>query len=432
MLKHSAILIMIACLLASGCQTEPAPPVEGLKAFVGARFIDGTGKPPIEDAVLVVRDGRIEAAGPSDTVKIPEGAERIDATGKTIMPGIINSHGHVGGTLGLESGHYSEENVMRQLQLNARYGVTTVVSLGDDEEAAFRLRDSQDHPSLERARIFAAGAVIIAETPDEARKKVDEVLALNPDFIKFRVDDNLGTTKKMPPEVYEAIIDQAHQSNVRAAAHVFYLDDAKSLVRSGLDYLAHSVRDEDVDEELIDLMKERNVCLCPTLTREVSTFVYENVPEFFEDPFFLKEADPEVLAQLEDPERQKKIKESRSAQLYKEALDVASRNVKLLVDGGAKVAFGTDSGPPARFQGFFEHLELELMVEAGLTPMQALVSATRDAARCTNLAELGTLEAGKWADFIVLERDPLEDIRNTRSIESVWIAGNRVPESDTR
>ena len=432
MLKHFAFLMILTSLLLTGCRTEPPPPVEGLKAFVGARLIDGTGKAPIEDAVLVVRDGRIEAAGPSDIVKIPEGSESIDATGKTIIPGIINSHGHVGGTLGLEAGHYSEENVSRQLRLNARYGVTTVVSLGDDEEAAFRLRDRQDNPSLDRARIYAAGTVITAETPDEARKKVDEVLALNPDFIKFRVDDNLGTTKKMPPEVYEAIIDQAHQSNVRAAAHVFYLEDAKSLLRSGLDYLAHSVRDEDVDEELIGLMKEKNVCLCPTLTRELSAFVYEDVPEFFEDPFFRKEADPEVLAQLENPERRKEVQESPSAQLYKQALDEASRNVKLLVDGGATVAFGTDSGPPARFQGFFEHLELELMVEAGLTPMQALVSATGGAARCLNLSELGTLEPGKWADFIVLERNPLEDIKNTRSLESVWIAGNRVPESGNR
>jgi imidazolonepropionase-like amidohydrolase len=432
MLNHCAFSAFLTSLLLVGCQTEPTPPVEGLKAFVGARVIDGTGKAPIDNAVLIVRDGRIEAVGSSDTVKIPEGAERIETTGKTIIPGLINSHGHVGGTLGLESGHYSEENVLRQLQLNARYGVTTVVSLGDDEAAAFRLRDHQDTTSLERARIYAAGAVITAETPDEARKKVDENLTLNPDFIKFRVDDNLGTTTKMSPEVYEAIIDQAHKSNVRAAAHVFYLEDAKSLVRAGLDYLAHSVRDEDVDPELIALMKENNVCLCPTLTREVSTYVYEDVPAFFEDPFFLKEAEPEILAQLEDPERQKQIRESRSAQLYKQALDVASRNVKLIVDGGARVAFGTDSGPPARFQGFFEHLELELMVEAGLTPMQTLVSATGNAARCLELSELGTLETGKWADFIVLERNPLEDIKNTRTIESVWISGNRVPGSGPR
>jgi imidazolonepropionase-like amidohydrolase len=429
MWKYSAIvMIWIASSHLVGCQTQPTPPVEGLKAFVGARLIDGTGSAPIEDAVLVVKDGRVIAAGPSDSVMIPEGAERIDVVGKTIMPGLINSHGHVGGTRGLESGHYSEENVSKQLRLNARYGVTTVVSLGDDEEAAFRLRDRQDTPSLDRARIYAAGAVITAETPDQARKKVDENLASNPDFIKFRVDDNLGTTEKMSPHIYEAIIDQAHQNNVRAAAHVFYLADAKSLLRSGVDYLAHSVRDEDVDEELIDLMKGRNVCLCPTLTREVSAFIYQDVPEFFEDPFFLKEADPKVLAQLEDPEYRKNVRESRSAQLYRQALEVASRNVKLLVDGGATLAFGTDSGPPARFQGFFEHLELELMVEAGLTPMQTLVSATRDAARCLNLPEVGTLETGKWADLIVLEGNPLEDIKNTRSIESVWISGNRIPE----
>jgi imidazolonepropionase-like amidohydrolase len=183
-----------------------------------------------------------------------------------------------------------------------------------------------------------------------------------------------------------------------------------------------------VDDELVNLLMERDVCYSPTLTREVSTFIYESVPEFFDDPFFLREADPQVLEQLQDPDRQLSVRNSESAQAYKRALQVASRNVKMLADGGVKIAMGTDTGPPARFQGYFEHMELALMAEAGLSPMQIIKSATGDAAACLGLTDLGTLEAGKWADFVVLGEDPLTDIRNTKSLESVWIAGNRVPE----
>jgi imidazolonepropionase-like amidohydrolase len=156
--------------------------------------------------------------------------------------------------------------------------------------------------------------------------------------------------------------------------------------------------------------------------------VYEEVPDFFDDPFFLKEADSTVLEQLKDPERQERIKESQSAQTYKKALDTALVNLKILADQGVTIAFGTDSGPPARFQGYFEHLEMALMAQAGLTPMQILVSATGDAADCMGLEDLGTLETGKWADFVVLGGNPLDDITHTHRIESVWIAGNRVPD----
>ena len=211
------------------------------------------------------------------------------------------------------------------------------------------------------------------------------------------------------------------------AAHLFYLDDAKALVKAGVDFLAHSIRDVDVDQELINLMVEQNICLTPTLLREVSTFVYESRPNFFDDPFFLQHVDPAVLTQLEDPERQVQVQNSSSAQQYKAALDIAMRNVKALADGGVRIAFGTDTGPVGRFQGYFEQLELERMVDAGLTAEQVLVTATRDAAACMQTEDVGTLEAGKWADLLVLSADPLDDILNTRAIESVWIAGNQIP-----
>jgi imidazolonepropionase-like amidohydrolase len=401
-----------------------------VKAFIGARIIDGTGKAVIERGTIVVQDGRIRQVGALDRVAIPSGAERIDAKGKTIVPGLINTHGHVGGTQGLRSGpeYYNEEILLHQLGLYARYGVTTVFSLGGDAEQGFRLRDAQETPALAMARLYVAGPVITGKTPEEAKKMVDTVAALKPDFIKIRVDDNLGTTAKMPPAVYRAVIERAHEKKLPVASHMFYLDDARGLLEAGTDFLAHSIRDREVDAETIALLKKRDICVCPTLTREVSTFAYEARPAFFDDAFFLKEADKQVLDQLLEPKRQETMRASTAAQRYKVALEMASRNLKKLSDAGVRISFGTDSGPPARFQGYFEHMELELMAKAGLTPMQILKSATGDAARCMRVAgKIGTLERGAWADLIVLEKNPLDDIRNLRSIESVWIAGNRVP-----
>jgi imidazolonepropionase-like amidohydrolase len=247
------------------------------------------------------------------------------------------------------------------------------------------------------------------------------------DFIKIRVDDNLGTTPKMTPEVYQAVIERAHEKGLKVASHLFYLDDAKGLLEAGTDFIAHSVRDVPVDDELIAMMKENNVCYCPTLTREVSAFVYEGVPDFFEDPFFLEEADPAVLEQLKEAERMEAMKTSPQAQAYKKALERANTNLKTVADGGGTIAFGTDTGPAARFQGYFEHMEMTMMADAGLSPKQILMSATGDAARCLGFEEIGTLEPGRWADFVVLDEDPLADIEKMRTIDSVWIAGNRVP-----
>ncbi len=413
---------LFTALLSVGCGAD-----QGVTAFVGARIVDGTGAAPIENGVILVRAGRIVAVGPAGSIDLPADGLQIDVSGKTIIPGLINTHGHVGDVVGMQTGQYSEENVLRQLALNARYGVTTVNSLGGDQEPGLRVRNAQNVPTLNRSRLYLAGTVVTGDTPDEALAMVDENAAMGVDFIKIRVDDNLGTSTKMTPAVYQAVIDRAHEHGLRVASHLYYLDDAKSLLNAGTNFVAHSVRDQAVDEALIDLLVEKDVCYSPTLTREVSTFVYEDEPSFFADPFFLAEADPAVLEQLRDPERQEGVRNSRSAQAYKGALEVAMHNLRPLVDGGATIAFGTDAGPRARFQGYFEHMELTLMAEAGLTPMEILVSATGNAAACLGLEDVGTLEAGKWADFVVLTDNPLDDINNSRTIESVWIAGNRVP-----
>jgi imidazolonepropionase-like amidohydrolase len=227
--------------------------------------------------------------------------------------------------------------------------------------------------------------------------------------------------------VFRAVIEEAHKRGLRVAVHMYYLNDAKALLDAGVDILVHSVRDADVDNEFIAKLKARNVCLAPTLMREVSTFVYESTPPFFADPLFLKHADAEQLAKLKDPAQQEAVRKSASAQTYKVALETASRNLKKLQDAGVTIAMGTDTGPAGRFQGYFELMELELMVKAGLTPRQTLTAATRNAARCHAAdKDLGTLEAGKWADFIALDADPLADIANAKKISAVYVAGNRV------
>src|SRR5215475_1307064 len=399
----------------------------GVKAFVGARLIDGSGKPAVENAALIARDGRVEAVGPASEVKTPAGAQTINLAGKFIIPGLISTHVHVSDVQGLRPPAYTEENTLRQLGVFARYGVTTVLSLGGEKDPAFKARDAQNTPALDRTRIYLAGDVITGATPQEARRMVARVAATKPDIIKIRVDDNLGATPKMSPEVYRAVIDEAHQRGLRVAVHIFYLEDAKDLLRAGADFIAHSVRDKEIDGEFVSLMKKRDVPYCPTLTRDLSAFVYESTPPFFSDPIFLREADRDVVAQLQEPRRQEAVRKSATAQRYKEALAVAMRNLKKAADAGLLVVMGTDSGAFAnRFQGYFEHLEMEMMAEAGLTPAQILRAATGDAARALRIPEIGAITKGAWADFVVLERDPLKDIRNTRGAASVWIAGNQV------
>ena len=347
------------------------------------------------------------------------------------MPGLINAHGHVAATQGLRSApeFYTRDNLVRQLQTYARYGVTTVYSLGDDQAAGFALRDEQASGQLDRARLFVAGAVINGATAEEARAMTDRVADGRPDILKIRVDDNLGTSRKMPEPAWRAALTRAHERQLRMAGHVVYLSDAKALAEAGADFIGHSVRDVPVDAAFASTLKSRDVCYCPTLTREVSTFIYESTPPWVNDPFFTRSVSADIVKQLSDPGRQAQTRASpayKLGQQYKAGLEVAKKNLKALADQGVRIAMGTDSGPPARFQGFFEHLEMEMMVESGLTPMQVIVSATGDAARCHRNTDLGVMAAGKLADLLVLGANPAENIRNLRQIEQVWIGGRQV------
>ncbi len=414
-------------LVLAGCGSEP-PPLPGVTAFTGATLWDGTGSAAVENAVLVVDHGRIAAAGAAGDVEIPAGAQVEDLSGKTVVPGFVNAHAHASDVVGLETGHYSRENLIRQLGLYARYGITSVASLGGDGPEAAQLRDEQDE-NLDRARIWIAGEVIASGTPEEAAESVARSLALPADFLKMRVDTNLGANERVSSETIERVMELGQEAGKRVTTHIFYLDDAKEVLRAGSGLIAHSVRDQPVDEEFLELMKEKDVCYVPTLVREISTYVYSEVPEFFDDPFFLKDADPAVLEQLKDPERMARVAESPSAQGYREHYPTAMANAKAVADAGVKIAFGTDTGPAGRFQGYFEHIETGEMSEAGLTAEQILLSATGDAARCLGIEGVGTLTAGNWADFIVLDEDPLADIAALRSIDRVVVAGNTVPGS---
>ncbi len=416
---------LLLILLFAGCKS-PEPMSEPYTAFTGATIIDGSGSEPIQSGVLLIQNGRVIAIGTKENVAIPEHTTIKDVSGKTIIPGLINGHGHVGDVKGIEGGHYSRENIIDNLSVYARYGITTVVSLGGDKKDAETVRAVNDTASTQRARLFIAGEVINGKTPAEAVAVVDSNHVMGVDFMKIRVDDNLGTTPKMPEDVYRAVISRSHELGYKIATHMYYLDDARKLLDAGTDMLAHSVRDLPVDDAFIQLIKEKKVCYCPTLTRELSTFVYGDTADFFSDPFFTRECDSLTIQPLKDPARQLQMSSSVSAKTYKQQLPTAMANLKTLCDQGVPIVFGTDSGIPTRFMGYFEHLEMGMMADAGLTPMQIIVSATKNAAEYLGLKDLGTLSPGHRADFIILDDDPLADIRNVRKISGVFISGDEV------
>jgi len=295
-----------------------------------------------------------------------------------------------------------------------------VNSLGDGE-AVIAVRDAAS-PTDARARLLAAGAVI-GGNASAARAAAIANAEAGVDWLKLRVDDNLGTGAKMSWDAVQAVLDVGEERGLPVATHLFYLEDAKRLLEMGTGMVAHSVRDTDVDDEFIAALIDSGVCYVPTLTREMSTFVYAERPGFFDNDFFTDLANVSEVARVSEPGFMEAMRQSPAAAGYRIALGQALRNLKILVDAGAPVTFGTDAGPAARFPGFFEHLELSLMVSAGLSPEQALLAATSRAAACLGLDDVGTLEVGKWADFIVLGASPLNDIGNTQTLEQVYVAG---------
>jgi len=414
-------------------------------ALVGGRVIDGTGRPPIENGVVLIVGAKIQAVGIKDAVKIPPDARKVDVSGKTLMPTLVDLHTHLGQTInGLDPAPdaYSESNIRAQLARLLAYGIGTVGIMGTDRDLIYTLREEQQAGIFPGARFFTAGRGFGAKggapggagaawdvyrpaTPEEARAEVRELATHHPSYVKIWVDDSYGRAPKMPPEVYRAIIDEAHRNQLRVLAHVYYLADAKSLLAAGVDGLAHSVRDEPVDDELIRALKARNVIYLATLVRDESTFAYAGPPAWLGDAFFQAGLLPGVLEKLESPAFRQHAAADRDLARNRASLAMAEKNLKALYLAGVRVGFGTDAGMPGRFLGYFEHRELQLMVEAGLTPRQAIGCATRNAAGFLG-PDFGTLRSGSRADILVLNANPLDDIRNSEKIAAVWQAGKLV------
>ena len=395
---------VLAAILVAGC----AGPETGGEAtvFEGARLIVGDGSAAIEDAVFVVEGDRITQAGQRADVEIPESAIRVDLSGKTVMPTLVNTHVHLAST---------RAERIDQLQHMAYYGAGLAVSLGlDDGDVAFEMRDEV---IADGARSRTAGRGITApeegrtEVPiwitseAEARTAVQELAANQVDLIKIWVDTRNDQFVKLTPALYGAVIDEAHSEGLRVTAHIFNLEDAKGLLRAGIDAFAHGIRDRDIDDELVALWSERpNVVLVPNLPN----------PGVAGDLSWLSGTVPAA-----DLQRMQEAQRDRPA--AQESFGIQARNLARLSQAGITVAFGTDGSTP-----WAVHQEMEDMVRSGMTPAQVIVAATRNSAELMQMTDIGTVEVGKSADFIVLDANPLDDITNTRRISEVYLRGTAV------
>lgn len=434
-----------ASILAVGAGFLAASAVQAETTVLrGFTLIDGTGGPAKPGMAMVIDAGRIRWLGRAGVVPKTKGATLIDLTGKYVMPGLIDLHVHLGTVRDLDqqAAYFTQENIEKDLRTYASYGVTTVQSMGTDGDAIFALRDAQRAGRPIMARVYTAGQGLVFKggyggvpginhpisTADEARKEVDAQVAKHVDFIKLWLDDELHSMPKMPPELTKAIIDEGHARKMRVLAHVFYLEDAKRLVAQGIDGFVHSVRDQPIDDELIAAMKAHGTWqVAPTLSREEAVHAFGAPNPLTRDPFFRQSIGSAAIAGLESPQREKTVSSNPNWSRLPDFDRMAKINFMTEVRAGIPYGFGTDAGPPGRVPGYSEHWELAGLVEAGLTPSQAIAAATGHAAKWLRNPDIGIIAQGKWADLVVLSADPLKDIRNTRQIAGVYIAGNKVP-----
>jgi imidazolonepropionase-like amidohydrolase/streptogramin lyase len=407
--------------------------------FEGARLIAGDGRAPIENAAFVVENGRFTEIGAKGSVRAPAGARRVDLTGKTVMPALVDAHVHLGYRKGLTftSDNYTRDNVLDELDRFSYYGVAAVLEAGTGRGLLpFQIRE-QAHAG---ARYLTAGRGLAmpnagpglpmrdapygVTTEAEARHDVQELAADRPDLIKIWVDDRNGTVEKLKPNLYRAIIDEAHKHGIRVMAHISALDDAKDLLRAGVDGFGHVVRDKEIDQELIAMLRERpNVFFVETLWGERNA-IYGKKPAWLDEPLPRGTLSEAEIAQLGDGFS---TGPSESAQRL-------LRNVAALNRAGVRLGLGTDTGgvTGGGYFGLASLIELELMVKAGLSASQAIVAATRTSAGILGLDALGTIAKGKSAAFLVLDANPLDDIANTRKISAVYLDGAAVDRAALR
>jgi imidazolonepropionase-like amidohydrolase len=443
--KFSARLCTI--VLAASALTAGSATAQTI-ALTGVHLIDGRGGPPVDDATVVIANGRIVAAG---KVAVPAGAERRDYRGRTVMPGLVSDHSHVGQVSGTETGakNYTRANIVAQLAQYRRYGVTTVTALGNNGPAFVGIRADAHAGRIGGADLFGVmqgigvpnGAppqamlkvgpdqLFRPSTPDEARKAVAIMAAEKTDLVKLWLDDFGGSVPvKMSPAIYRAVIAEAHARGLRVAAHIHDLADAEAIVAAGADIIAHGIRDTPVPPAFVATLKAKGIWYIPTLQLDEATFAWADRAPWTQTPFARAALSPALAQQVDDPAWRAKILADPKTADARKSLAMNLRNLKTLYDGGVKIGFGTDSGANAvRVPGIAEHRELALMVEAGLTPAQALRVATAAGADLLGLHDRGVITAGTRADLLVIDGDPSRAIADVGKVVETWVAGRAVP-----
>jgi imidazolonepropionase-like amidohydrolase len=410
--------------------------------FEGATLIDGVSAAPIPDAAIEVQNGVITRVGKRGSFPVAVGARRIDASGKTIMPGLINVHSHLASArpapedAAMPPGGIIERNADRYLY----YGVTHVMSLGTDDSEMDAYRREEDVKPSSGAYVLFAGYGASAKggwganpgvhrptTPDEGREAVRAEVRRHVDAIKFWVDSDHGKLPVLTPDIYGAIIDEAHKNHLKTFCHMFGLEDSKELIRRGLDVMAHSIRDKEVDPEFLTLAKQHGTVAVPALVGHASVYVYEKRPAFLDDPGVPVLFGKKFIDELGSAENQAKVAADPRVPVVRAEVAIAMKNAAAMAKAGIPIALGTDMGPVNVLQGIGDHEELEMLVQSGLTPMQAIRAGTINGARVLGLDKTcGSIEKGKSADLLVLSASPIADITNTRRIESVWFRGRMV------
>jgi imidazolonepropionase-like amidohydrolase len=448
--KPSLALLCLACLMlaALGIVTAKAQaPAPAATVFEGARLITGDGG-VIENSAFAIEGDRIVAVGRRGDVPVPPGARRVDLTGKTVMPALVDAHVHMGYRMGLSFGaeNYTRENLRENLDRFAYFGVAAILETGTARgDLAYTVRSEASAGT----RYLTAGSgfgmpnagpggpmrdsAYGVTSEAQARKYVQELAGRKADMVKIWVDDRGGTVEKLHPELYRAIIDEAHKRGLRVLAHIVELADAKDLLRAGVDGFAHMVRDKEIDDEMLALLKARpDVFFEQTLWGE-RLAIYDSRPAWIGEPILRDVFSPQEIALLgasfePKPKESGQVARAEDAAHKRGAMNL--RNTAKLNAAGVTLALGTDTGGVSggQYFGLGSHIEIELLAKrAGLTPMQALMVGTRNAARVLRLDALGTIAPGKSADFLVLDANPLDNIGNTRAIAAAYLRGQEIP-----